>query len=72
MYLHTLSVENNRAQRAAHVSFDATTVLVDENDCGKDEILLANRADSLGTRWAHVAVWVYMDPAKRARTGGGP
>ena len=41
MYLHTLKVENFRALRTASVSFDATTLLIGENDCGKSSLLEA-------------------------------
>lgn len=39
MYLHGLFVENFRALRSARVSFDQTTVLIGENDCGKTSLL---------------------------------
>lgn len=41
MHLASLSVENYRALRSARVSFDQTTVLIGENDCGKSSLLEA-------------------------------
>lgn len=53
MQLESLTVENFRAIRSAHVSFDATTVLIGENDCGLSSLLealaLALDAEADGT-----------------------
>ena len=39
MFLHSLSVQNFRALQSARVSFDQTTVLTGENDCGMSSLL---------------------------------
>jgi len=39
MYLHSLSIRNFRGIRKAQVSFDATTVIIGENDSGKSSLL---------------------------------
>ena len=39
MYLHSLAVQNFRALQSAQVSFDQTTVLIGENDCGMSSLL---------------------------------
>jgi putative ATP-dependent endonuclease of OLD family len=41
MYLHALQVENFRGVRRARLTFDETTVLIGENDCGKTSLLEA-------------------------------
>ena len=39
MFLSELNVENFRGVRRGHLSFDETTVLIGENDCGKSSLL---------------------------------
>ena len=39
MFLSSLKVENFRGVREGHLSFDDTTVLIGENDCGKSSLL---------------------------------
>lgn len=41
MYLHALRVENFRGVRSARLTFDETTLLIGENDCGKSSLLEA-------------------------------
>jgi len=41
MKLDSIAVENFRALRRARISFDETTVLIGENDCGKSSLLEA-------------------------------
>jgi len=41
MLLHSLSLENYRGIRQARVSFDESTILIGENDCGKTSLLEA-------------------------------
>jgi len=41
MKLDSIAVENFRALRSARISFDDTTVLIGENDCGKSSLLEA-------------------------------
>jgi putative ATP-dependent endonuclease of the OLD family len=41
MYLRALSIRNFRGIREAALDFDATTVLIGENDCGRSSILEA-------------------------------
>lgn len=39
MFLSELNVDNFRGVRRGHLSFDETTVLIGENDCGKSSLL---------------------------------
>ena len=39
MYLHTLAIENFRGIRQAQLTFEETTVIIGENDCGKSSLL---------------------------------
>src|SRR3954454_23092968 len=41
MLLRSVRIENFRAIRCATISFDATTVLIGENDCGRSSIMEA-------------------------------
>jgi len=41
MFLHALQVENFRGVRRARLTFDETTLLIGENDCGKTSLLEA-------------------------------
>jgi putative ATP-dependent endonuclease of OLD family len=41
MILRSVAIENFRAVKAAKVSFDPTTVLIGENDCGRSSIMEA-------------------------------
>jgi putative ATP-dependent endonuclease of the OLD family len=41
VFLHALDVENFRGVRRARLTFDETTVLIGENDCGKSSLLEA-------------------------------
>ncbi len=41
MHLHALQVENFRGVRKARLTFDDTTLLIGENDCGKSSLLEA-------------------------------
>lgn len=58
MYLYSLTAENYRALRRAGVVFDATSVVIGENDCGKSSLL--------------EALAIALDSLVRARRGQGP
>jgi putative ATP-dependent endonuclease of OLD family len=68
MQLRTLLVENYRGIRQARLDFDAVTVLIGENDCGKTSLLEAiDRALAPGNGGVPV-----FEPADFHRPGGRP
>jgi ABC-type cobalamin/Fe3+-siderophores transport system ATPase subunit len=69
MHLASLSVENYRALRRARVSFDQTTVLIGENDCGKSSLLeaLGNLRSSNPLIWLPDGAPLPSAPDRRSR-----
>lgn len=65
MALRELVVEGFRGIRAARIAFDATTVLVGENDCGKSSLLeaVALVLSPLGENPPRLEPWHFHRPA---------
>jgi predicted ATP-dependent endonuclease of OLD family len=67
MLLRSVRLENFRAVNSARVSFEPTTVLIGENDCGRSSVM---EAIALALGWNCAAGEFRFQPFHAHRAGG--